>query len=429
MKNQDTLTKLPNRAFFNEVLNKALVHAKRHNKICAVLIIDIDAFKNANNTLGENFGNEVLNKIAQRLTQTLRTDDFVAHLEGDSFIVLLNDINKSKFASVVAEKILKNCSNPIKDFSFTVSIGISIYPNDGLSMEDMLKNADAALYKAKNSGGNQYQFHTHEMDMEAREFIKLENELRLAIEKNELVLYYQPKLHIKKGSITGVEALLRWAHPELGILNPSQFISIAEDTGLIMKIGEWALREACKANKHWQNEGYEHFTVALNLSPKQFYHPDITKIIENVLKETGLNPKYLELEINESTVMNNTTNAKNQLDAIKSLGIQLSVDHFGVGYTSISHLKQFPVSTIKIDQNYIKGIPNNPDDSAITNAFIALAHNLGLEVVAEGVETAEQVQYLTLQNCDMVQGYFLSHPLPAEKIELQFKKLMDRALF
>jgi EAL domain-containing protein (putative c-di-GMP-specific phosphodiesterase class I) len=296
-------------------------------------------------------------------------------------------------------------------------------------MEDMLKNADAALYKAKLAGSNTFQFHTHAMDVEAREFIKLESDLRTAIENNQLILYYQPKIHIKNGNIAGVEALLRWEHPELGILNPAQFIPIAEDTGLMNKMGEWALREACKTNKYWQDEGYEHFAVALNLSPKQFQHAEIAKTIEAVLKETGLNPKYLELEINESTVMDNIQIAKNRLDTIKSVGVQLSIDHFGAGYTSISHLKQFPISAIKIDQNYIKGIPNNPNDSAITNAFISLAHHLGLEVVAEGVETAEQVQYLTLQNCDMIQGYFLSHPLPQQKIEMQFRKLADRALF
>lgn len=426
---QNPLTHLPNRAVFNDALNKAMSHAKRHHKICAVLILDLDAFKKIHITLGDDLGNYILNEMSQRLTNTLRTEDLIAHLEGDQFIILLNDIDKPKFASVVAEKLLLACAEPIKEFFLTASIGISIYPNDGVSLEDMLKNADAALYKAKQSGGNKYQFCTHELDTEAREFIRLESDLRNAIEKNQLILYYQPKLNIKKGSIAGVEALLRWAHPELGILSPAQFISIAEDTGLIMKIGEWALREACKTNKFWQNEGYEHLAVALNLSPKQFQHPDIAKTIETILKETELNPKYLELEINEATVMGNIEIAKNRLDAIKAVGIQLSIDHFGAGYTSVSHLKQFPISAIKIDQNYIKGIPNNPDDSAITNAFIGLAHNLGLEVVAEGVETGEQVQYLTLQNCDMIQGYFLSHPLPADKIVLQFKKLMDRALF
>lgn len=429
--NQQTgpLSELPNRAVFNDALNKAISHAKRHNKICAVLIVNIDAFKNIPGTLGNDFGNHILNEMSKRLTGALRKEDLVARLGGEEFIVLLNDIDKPKFASIVAEKILQTCTQPINDLFLTTSIGISIYPDDGASLEDMLKSADSALFLARQDGGNKYRFHKSEMDVEAREFIKLEVDLKNAIDRNELVLYYQPKLYIKKGSIAGVEALLRWAHPELGILNPGKFISIAEDTGLMMKIGEWALREACKTNKYWQDEGYEHFAVALNLSPRQFQHPDIAKTIKTILKESELNPKYLELEISESTVMDHIEVAKTRLEAIKATGVQLSIDHFGAGYTSISHLKQFPVNAIKIDQNYIKGIPNNPDDSAITNAFIGLAHNLGLEVVAEGVETGEQVQYLTMQNCDMVQGYFLSHPLPADKIVLQFKKLMDRALF
>ncbi len=426
---KDALTELPNRAFFNAALNKAISHAKRHNQLCAILIIDLDAFHDINKTLGRNFGDYVLNKMGHRLANTLRTEDTLARLDGDEFIILLTDIKKAKFASVVAEKILQICKKPIKDFFLTASIGISIYPEDGTSLEDLLKNADAALYKAKQQGGNKYHFHAHEMDVEAHEFIKLESELREAIEKNQLVLYYQPKLNIKSGGIVGIEALLRWAHPTLGILSPAQFLSVAEDTGMMLKVGEWALREACKMNKHWQNEGYEHFSIALNLSPKQFNHPTIVTTISAILAETELNPKYLELEINESTVMEDFTAAKKHLDDIKATGIKISIDHFGVGCTSISHLKQFPISTIKIDQSFIKGVPNNPDDVAITNAFIALAHNLGLEIVAEGVETTEQVQHLTSQDCDIIQGYFLSHPLPAQKIELQFKKLMDRALF
>ncbi len=419
------LTELPGHVLFNDALNKAISHAKRHRKIFAVLLIDFYTLQDVHLPIENN----VLNKIETLLTSTLRTEDLLAHFEDGEFILLLTDIKKPKFASIVAEKLLQACETSMKDFSLAMSMGISIYPDDGLSLEDILKNADATLYKAKQAGGNQYQFHTPEMDVEAREFIKLENDLKNAIPNNQLILYYQPKLHIKKGNIAGIEALLRWAHPTLGILNPAEFISIAEDTGLILQLGEWVLREACKTNKYWQNEGYEHFTVALNLSPKQFQHPDIAKKIAAILKETELNPQYLELEIGESTVMSDVEFAKNQLEAIKSIGVQLSIDHFGAGYTSISHLKQFPISTIKIDQNYIKGVPNNPDDSAITNAFIGLAHHLGLQVVAEGVETVEQVQYLTTQNCDMIQGYFISHPLPAEKIVMQFKKLMDRALF
>ena len=426
---QDTLADLPDRTQFNNTLNKVISHAKRHQQICAVLIIEIDSFTHLKSTLDETFINDILCETGHRLAKALRTEDMVAHLNNTQFAVLLSDIDKPKFASIVAEKLLTAASKPVQECFLTISIGISIYPDDGLSLEDLLQNADAALYKAQHSGGNKFHFYKNEMDEEAREFIKLDNDLRHAIENNELVLYYQTKLNIKRGSVVGVEALLRWAHPELGILTPAQFISVAEDTGLMLKIGEWALREACKTNKYWQDEGYEHFAVALDLSPKQFQYPEIARSIKTILDETGLNPKYLELEISESTVMDDIEVAKNRLDAIKAIGVQLSIDHFGAGYTSISHLKKFPINAIKIDQNYIKGTPNNPDDTAITNAFIGLAHHLGLEVVAEGVETGEQVQYLTSQNCDMIQGYFLSHPLPADKIVMQFQNLTDRTLF
>ena len=247
------------------------------------------------------------------------------------------------------------------------------------------------------------------------------------IQQKRTVLYYQPKLNIKNSTITGVEALLRWQHPQYSNVNPAVFIPIAEETNLIIPLGEWALREACKINKSWQNEGYEHISIALNLSPKQFYHPDIVEMIKAALSESGLNPSYLELEINETTVMNNVEKATEILNKIKALGVHLVIDHFGTGYTSISHLKQFPVSSLKIDASFIKGIPTNANDLAITNAFIALAHHFGLEVVAEGVETAEQVEYLSTQHCDIVQGYYFCHPLPAQNIIQQFKKIADRA--
>ncbi len=428
----DDLTLLPNRILFNEILNKGISQAKRHNKILAILVIDIDFLKESHVALGKEVLDKVIKDTSQRLTASLRTEDILARLEGDQFIVLLNDIAKAKFASSVAEKLLHAFADPIKadsqEFFIKPSIGISVYPNDGHSLEDLLKNADAALFKAKQAGGNIYQFYGKEIESEAREYIQLETSLRKAIKNNELALYYQPKTHLKNGNITGVEALMRWEHPELGIIQPGKFIPIAEDSGMIMEIGEWALRTACRDNKHWQDEGYEHFTVAVNISAKQFYHPEITQVIEKVLKETGLNPQYLELELPESTVMDNIESATNILRELKSTGIQLSIDHFGIGNTSISHLKQFPVSTVKIDKSFIKGVPNNPDDVAITNALIGLVHNLGLEAVAEGVETGEQVQYLVSQHCDIVQGYFLSLPLPADKIVLQFKKLMDKVL-
>lgn len=396
---------LNSRIFFNESLNKAMAHAKRRNQILAILSLNLDDHTSEDSLLKE---------IESKLSNILRADDILVRLD-DDFFILLNDIGKPKYASAVAQKLLNVCK---------VNIGICVYPNDGDSLEVLLSNVNTALDAVKHNGGG-YQFYSKEMDVEGHEYIKLIEALRHASQNNELVLHYQPRHHIKLGHITGLETLLRWSHPQFGYVNPSVFIPLAEETNLIVSIGEWALYEACKMNKYWQNEGYGHITIGVNLSPKQFYHPDITNMISNVLKDTGLNPKYLEFEITESTVMNNIEIAADILNNIRSTGAQIVLDHFGVGATAISHLKQFPISAIKIDKSFIKGIPNNPNDIAITNAFIALTHNFGLEVVAEGVETAEQVQYLSAHDCDMVQGYFFSYPLPAQKIIQQFKKLMD----
>jgi EAL domain-containing protein (putative c-di-GMP-specific phosphodiesterase class I) len=292
-------------------------------------------------------------------------------------------------------------------------------------LEELLKHLNTALYEVKHAGGGAYQFYTPEMNTEAHEFIQLESALRKAIEHNELMLYYQPKLDLKKGNINGVEALLRWEHPTLGVIYPDQFLPIAEETGLIMQIGEWALREACKANKSWQDEGYEHISIAINISPNQFAHPDLIKMIKQVLADTDLNPNYLELEINENTIMQDTKAAADILTQLAELGVRITLDHFGTGYTSITYLKQFPISGLKMDKTFIKGLPNSVDNAAICSAFIGLAHNLSLAITAEGVETAEQVQFLAEHDCDMVQGYFLSYPLPAPKIVLQFKKIRD----
>ncbi len=428
----DDLTTLPNRVFFNEVLNKSISHAKRHQKILSVLLIDLDKFVEIHEKIGEAQSNHILKEIGRRFTNVLRSEDILAKLDGEEFIVLLNDIKQSKFASAVAEKLLQVCAYPMKideqEFSITASIGIGIYPGDGESLEEILQNVDDALFKAKHQGGNMYQFFRYELDVEAREYIQIESALKNAMQNNELALFYQPKLHIRKGKIVGLETLMRWEHPTLGIISPSKFIPLAEECGLIMQLGEWALRKACRTNKYWQDEGYEHVTVSVNLSPKQFYHPDMAKTIANVLKSTGLSPNYLELEITENTVMGNVEMAEKILREIKAIGVNISIDHFGSGYTSISYLKLFPINAIKVDQNFIKGITTNPNDSAITNAIIALAHTLGLEVVAEGVETAEQVQQLSNFQCDMIQGYFLSHPVSAHKIILQLRKLSEVAL-
>lgn len=428
----DQLTSLPNRVFFNEILNKAISHAGRRKKILAILLIDIDNFKMLYTQLGKINSDTILKEIGKRFSTILRSEDIIAKLDGDEFIVLLNDIGKPKFASTVSEKLLHACSQPIKinsnDYIITASIGICVYPHDGHSLESLLKNANNALFKAKHLGKNSYQFYTHEMSVEAREYIQLDSALRKATRNNELVLYYQPKFRIKTGSITGLEALMRWEHPVLGIISPSTFIPHAEDSGLINQIGEWALQEACEKAKFWQDEGYEHMTLAIKLSSKQFLHPDIATQIRNVIQRTNFNPKYLELEIDEKALMTNIEETKMILDKIKATGVEIAIDHFGVGYTSISHLKKFPISTIKIDQSFIKGVPNNPDDIAIVTAIISLAHKLGIEVVAEGVETAEQVQFLTSQQCDIIQGYFLGNPVPASKVILQLSKLQDEAL-
>lgn len=422
-------TPLPNGIFFNETLNRAINHAKRRQQILAVLLIDIDKFNEIHAQIGEENSQLILNEIGKRFTHVLRKEDVLAKLEGDEFIVLLNDMNKPKFASMVASKLLNVCSKVLKidshEFTLTASIGICIYPNDGDSLETLIENADKALFKVKTAGGNAYQFYTEEMHAVAVEYIKLESALREAVRNNEILLYYQPMFRIKTGTITGVEALMRWEHRDLGVVSPEKFIQLAEDSGLMMEIGEWALNEACQRIRYWQNDGYEHITVSLKLSPKQFHHPNIIKVINKTIESANINPKYIEFEITEKTLMENVELSSNILEQIKAIGVQLSIDHFGIGHTSISYLKQFPINSIKIDKSYIKGVPNVPNDSIITSALIGLAHHLGLEVIAEGVESAEQIQYLSSQNCDIVQGYFLSHPVSAQKIVLQFKKIQE----
>lgn len=424
----DSLTSLPNRVFFNEILNKTINHAGRHKKMLAILFIDLDRFKTINDALGHPTGDLVLKEIAHRFTGVLRAGDILARLGGDEFIILLNDITSAKYASPVAEKLLEICAQPVKvsnhEFFITTSIGICIYPTDGTSLEDLQKNADMAMYKAKKSGGGVYHYFTKEMNTEAHEHIQLEASLRRAINNNEFVLHYQPKLHLADGTICGVEALIRWENPEHGMISPAKFIPLAEETGLIMQIGEWALREACRANKSWQDQGYQPISVAVNLSAKQFRHQDIAQLVSSVLADTGLDPQYLELEITETAVMDNVDLAISKLNDIQKMGVHIAVDDFGTGYTSISYLKQFPISVLKIDQSFIKGIPDNINDLAITSAVIALAHSLNMQVVAEGVETAEQLQYLADHGCDVVQGYYLSRPLPENKIILQ---LIDKS--
>jgi diguanylate cyclase (GGDEF)-like protein len=420
----DSITTLPNRIFFNEILNKTISHAHRHHKSLAVLFVDLDRFKNINDALGHSIGDLVLKEIAVRFSAVLRAGDILARLGGDEFIILLNDISHAKFASIVAKKLLKTCVEPVKvdhhEFFVSVSIGICIFPDDGTSLEDLQRNADMAMYKAKRSGGGVFQYYTKEMNEQAHEHIQLEETLHKALDNNEFVLYYQPKMNLKNGKICGAEALIRWNNPESGIVNPSTFIPLAEETGLIIPIGEWVLREACKTNKKWQDQGYQPIVMSVNLSARQFRDQDLAKVVANILKETGMDPIYLNLEITETTMMDNMDTAIKLLNDIKQMGVEISVDDFGTGYTSISHLRRLPIDVLKIDQSFIKGIPENQNDIAIINATIAMAHNLGMQVIAEGVETLEQLQYLAKNDCDAIQGYFISRPLPEKKMKLQF---------
>lgn len=426
---QKNHSKLPDRIFFNEALTRAMSYAKRHNKALAVLIVDVaNKISSSSIELEEN----IMEKVAAKFSNVLRNEDVLAKLDGNEFIVLLHDIGKPKFASAVAEKLLQALSEGIcldyKEISFNVNIGISICPDDAVTLENIIKKTYSALYKAKSIGSIGYQFYTDELDVEAREYIHIKNDLQNAITNNQLILYYQPKMDIKKGSVVGVETLIRWSHPSLGLLTPDKFMDVAEDSGLILEMGAWALREACHMNMYWQNEGYEHLTIAMNLSTKQFYDPDLLNKLSVALNNAKLNARYLELEISEETIMKDLEKTAAIMKNIVELGVQISIDHFGKGYTSISHLKHLPVTTIKIDRGFVKGLPFSPNDCAITNAIIALVHHLGISALAEGVESAEQLQYLSQQNCDMVQGYFLSYPLPAETIIQQFKKISDRAL-
>lgn len=422
----DDLTSLPNRIFFNEMLNKSINHAKRLNKSLALLFIDLDHFKTINETHGTTVGDLILKEMALRFSSVIRTDDSIARLGGDEFIILLADILNGTIASSVAEKILQICKNPIhinnQEFFLSTSIGISIFPNDGETLEDLQKHADMAMHKAKTSQGNNFKYYQKAMEVYAQQQQQLQNALRQALELNEFVLYYQPKYSLEDGIIRGVEALIRWENPSIGFLTPEQFIPFAEESDLIIKIGEWTLHQACQQAKKWQQQGFKPLTIAINISPKQLEQPDFVPFVKSILSSTELDPHYLEIEITESTIMSNLENTTTKIQALRAVGISIAIDDFGTGYTSIHLLKHLPINTLKIDQSFIKGIPQNQNDIAITHAIITLAHSLHMKVTAEGVEHTEQLQFLAEQECDLVQGYYLSRPLSEKKLLLQLSR-------
>lgn len=414
----DSLTGLPNRVLFNDTLNKILKNTDRRKKM-AVIFMDLDRFKNINDALGHGIGDAVLKQCAERFKGFLRPEDLLARLGGDEFIALIQNTANDQLMPI-AETLLEAFKTPVvigqREFFITTSIGISIYPDDGTTLEELEKNADMAMYKAKKSGGGAYQFYSAEMNTYAQNLIETETSLRKAINNQEFVVFYQPKYELLTRTIVGVEALIRWNHPTKGLVFPLDFIKLAEETGLILQIGEWVLREACQQAKSWQIKGYKPISVAVNLSAVQFRNLDLVQMTSNILKETGLAPEYLELEVTESAVLQNVQAAIDKMNEIKALGVKISLDDFGTGYTSLGYLKKFPIDVLKIDQTFVKGIPESHEDSSIFNAINALAHDLGMKVVAEGVETIEQLDYLTEAGCDMVQGYFFSRPVPEKKL-------------
>lgn len=423
----DPLTGLPNRLMLGARMDHALERAKREGNYLGVLFLDLDRFKNINDTLGHALGDEVLKQVADRLKESVRAEDTVARLGGDEFIVLLEEVHQPEITTHIAEKLLRTLARPYilndQEYYFTTSIGISHYPVDGTDAESLLKNSDTALYQAKDQGRNTYIHYSPELTQKVEDWLKLEHHLRSALEKEQFEIYYQAKISTRNGKILGAEALLRWIHPESGMITPSQFLPIAEEIGLIVPLGEWVLREACKQAQVWKAEGYPDLTISVNLAGQQIGDANLYQSIVAILDETGLAPERLELEILESFVMRHAEESINTLSAIRDLGVSLAIDDFGSGYSSLSYLKRLPVSKLKIDQTLVLDIPDDPDDVAIARAVIALGHSMGLQVCAEGVETVAQREFLAAEGVDELQGYYYSRPVPASKF-IQYLRSM-----
>ena len=417
--NHDALTGLANRNLFMDRLNQSILYAARQGHLVAVLLLDLDRFKTINDGLGHGSGDLLLKTVAGRLRSCLRETDTIARLGGDEFVIVLTELNDEKGIVPLAGKILERIARPInlpeRELYITGSIGVSLYPKDGSESETLLKNADIAMYSAKDRGRNCFRFFRPEMNAHALTLLETETSLRRGLERGELRLYYQPKVDLISGLVVGAEALVRWQHPVKGLIAPMDFIPIAEETGLIYAIGEWVLQTACVHNVGWQNEGLAPITMAVNLSAHQFRQEQIVEIIAQVLEDTGMDPKYLELELTEGTVIQDPEKAVLILQRLKSLGVQLSLDDFGTGYSSLSYLTRFPIDQLKIDQSFVRNITGNIGGAAIAKAIIAMAHSLGRRVIAEGVETSGQLDYLRLHLCNEIQGFFFSHPLPPEE--------------
>ena len=414
----DTVTQLPNRALFEDRLTQAVSVAKASGQSLGVLFISLDQFKKVNDSLGHVPGDSMLREFAERLKSCITRSDTVARFGNDEFALLKTGIDGTtdviETIGSLSQVLRFSFDLPGQELYATASVGVSLFPFDGEDCQTLLKNAGAALYRAKKSGGANYQFFTADMHELANRRLALETNLRRAIQNEEFLIHYQPRVSIDSLAITGVEALVRWQHPQLGLVSPSEFIPLAEDTGLILPIGEWVLRQACEQNRRWQEQGFAPIHVAVNISARQFHDQDLSQTVIHILDESGLAPNYLDLELTESSIMQNSEFAADVLTRWKNLGINISIDDFGTGFSSLAALKRLPIDALKIDQSFVRDATTDQDDAAIVMAITTLAHNLRLKVVAEGVETEEQLRFLQLLRCDEIQGFFFSKPLPAD---------------
>lgn len=422
----DSLTGLPNRDLFNDRLAQAIEKAKRHNNELALLFVDLDRFKQINDSLGHSLGDKVLQTVATRLNECIRKEDSLARLGGDEFIILMDDLNKGENASLLAQKIIDSLAEPIyideHTFYVTASVGISLYPHDDMNMNKLLMYADTAMYKAKKEGKNNFQFYSSEMTALAVDNVMMQANLHSALENGEFIVYYQPQINAQTLQHTGMEALVRWEHPSMGLITPSKFLSIAEETGFIVELDQWVMKKAMKQMVQWHRDGFAPGILALNLSLKQLHQKDFISVFKGMLIETGCNAECLELEVAEGQIMNHPEDAIAVLNRLRDMGIGLAIDDFGTGYSSLSYLKRLPIDKLKIDQAFIHGLPDDEEDVGIAKAIIALAKSLKLSVIAEGVETQEQRDFLVEHGCENIQGYFYSKPLLAHEMEEMFLK-------
>jgi diguanylate cyclase (GGDEF)-like protein/PAS domain S-box-containing protein len=415
----DSLTDLPNRALLNDRLTEAMSLARRHQRRLAVLFLDVDRFKHINDSLGHMIGDRLLRSIAQRLLRCVRASDTVSRQGGDEFVILLSEVALAQDAAVCADKILEVVRSPHRieqhDLHVTASVGIVTYPDDGTDADTLMKHADFAMYQAKEHGRDNRQFFKRDLNIRAVERQSLESGLRHALEREEFMLHYQPKLNLETGAIVGVEALIRWLHPERGLVSPTDFIPIAEESGLIVPIGRWVLAEACRQAQAWQDIGLAPIRVGINISAVELRANDFVEFVNMVLATTRLESRILELELTETFLMQDSTSTSAVLHALKDIGLHLALDDFGTGYSSLNHLKRFPIDTLKIDRSFVHGITTNSDDASIVGAVISMGSHLHMRVIAEGVETEEQLEFLRDHKCPFGQGYYFSRPVAAEE--------------